>query len=119
MVPSSNTAYMSAKPSILGSAKLRQGPGVVLIMLDLCLGRHLAARRGGSGRAAAAKSQKMNFVYEQDLVWRRPHDLGLEEARNGLECVLQPEIWDIRPTRSAALVVTRNLPARVNILPQL
>ena len=67
---------MSAEPSILGSAKLRQGPGVVLIMLDLCLGRHLAARRGGSGRAAAAKSQKMNFVYEQDLVWRRPHDLG-------------------------------------------
>merc|ERR1719412_167693 len=60
----------------------------------------------------------MNFVYEQDLVWRRPHDLGLEEARNGLECVLQPEIWDIRPTRSAALIVTRNLPARVNILPR-
>ena len=49
---------MSAKPSILGSAKLRQGPGVVLIMLDLCLGRHLAARRGGSAEQLRQKVKK-------------------------------------------------------------
>ena len=50
IVTSSNTAYMSAQPSILGSAKLRQGPGVVLIMLDLCLERHLAARPSSCGK---------------------------------------------------------------------
>ena len=104
---------MSAQPSILGSAKLRQGPGVVLIMLDLCLERHLAARPSSCG-----KKSKNEFCVGAGFSVAAPHDLGLEEARNGLECVLQPEIWDIRPTRSAALVVTRNLPARVNIFPQ-